>query len=41
VKIDGEPLGDGVLDVAGADLDGKVLQLGKRRFARIQLAGAS
>jgi tyrosyl-tRNA synthetase len=41
VKIDGEPLGDGVLDVAAADLDGKVLQLGKRRFARIQLAGAS
>jgi tyrosyl-tRNA synthetase len=41
VRIDGESLGDGVLDVAGADLDGKVLQLGKRRFARIQLAGGS
>ena len=37
VKIDGVPLADGVLDVKATDLDGKVLQLGKRRFVRVHL----
>jgi hypothetical protein len=36
VKIDGQVM-DGVLDVPGAELDGKVLQLGKRRFVRVRL----
>jgi tyrosyl-tRNA synthetase len=33
VKLDGEPVAD--LDVPRADLDGKLLQAGKRRFARL------
>jgi tyrosyl-tRNA synthetase len=37
VRVDGEPLRDGSLDVAAADLDGKVLQWGKRRFARVRV----
>jgi tyrosyl-tRNA synthetase len=37
VKLDGEPLAAGVLDVAGADLDGRVLQVGKRRFRRLRM----
>ncbi len=37
VKIDGEPLEEGVLDVAPDVIDGRVLQLGKRRFARIRI----
>jgi tyrosyl-tRNA synthetase len=36
VKLDGEPLGDG-LDVAEEFVDGRVLQLGKRRFVRVRL----
>jgi len=38
VKLDGEPLAQGVLDVAPAAVDGRVLQLGKRRFARVRIA---
>ena len=38
VRLDGEPVGDGVLDLPAAAVDGKVLQLGKRRFARVQVA---
>jgi len=38
VKLDGEPVADGVLDVAAGDLDGRVLQVGKRRFRRIRVA---
>jgi len=38
VKLDGEPVGNGALDLPAASLDGKVLQLGKRRFARVQVA---
>ncbi len=38
VKIDGQAVEDGTLDVSGSDLDGKVIQLGKRRFARVKLA---
>jgi tyrosyl-tRNA synthetase len=35
VKLDGEPLGAAPLDRALDELDGRVLQLGKRRFARL------
>ncbi len=38
VKLDGEPVGGGVLDLPAEAVDGKILQLGKRRFARIQVA---
>jgi tyrosyl-tRNA synthetase len=37
VRIDGEPVANGSLDVAASQLDGKVLQLGKRRFARVRV----
>jgi tyrosyl-tRNA synthetase len=37
VKIDGQSVGEGVLDLPGAELDGKVVQLGKRRFVRVRL----
>ena len=37
VKLDGEPVADGGLDVAAADLDGRVLQVGKRRFRRLRV----
>ena len=37
VKLDGEPVPAGTLDVAPAEIDGKVLQLGKRRFARVRI----
>jgi tyrosyl-tRNA synthetase len=37
VRLDGEPIPDGSLDIAAADLDGKVLQWGKRRFARVRV----
>ena len=37
VRIDGEPVGDGVLDLPAAALDGRVLQFGKRRFARVRV----
>lgn len=37
VRIDGTPLGGEGLDVPGPTIDGRVLQLGKRRFARVHL----
>lgn len=37
VRVDGQALADGVLDVDAVEIDGKVVQLGKRRFARIRL----
>jgi tyrosyl-tRNA synthetase len=37
VRIEGQPLGDGALDIEADEIDGKVLQLGKRRFARVKL----
>jgi tyrosyl-tRNA synthetase len=37
VRVDGEPVANGSLDVDAAELDGKVLQLGKRRFARVRV----
>ncbi len=38
VRVDGERLANGSLDVPAGELDGKVLQLGKRRFARVQVS---
>jgi tyrosyl-tRNA synthetase len=35
VRLDGEPLAGDTLDLPTADLRGRVLQLGKRRFARL------
>jgi tyrosyl-tRNA synthetase len=35
VKLEGDPLPPEPLDYAAAELDGKVLQLGKRRFRRL------
>jgi tyrosyl-tRNA synthetase len=37
VRLDGAPVDGGRLDVARAEVDGKVLQLGKRRFARVRV----
>jgi tyrosyl-tRNA synthetase len=38
VKLDGEALGAADLDVEAAELDGRVLQLGKRHFRRLRLS---
>ncbi len=38
VRLDGEPLNGGDLDLPAARLDGAVLQLGKRRFKRFRAA---
>jgi tyrosyl-tRNA synthetase len=35
-KLDGEPIPPGTLDLAPAALDGRVLQVGKRRFRRLR-----
>jgi tyrosyl-tRNA synthetase len=37
VRIDGKQLANGELDIDAEEIDGKVLQLGKRRFARVKL----
>ncbi len=37
VKLDGEPLEAGELDVPAESLDGRVLQVGKRRFRRVRI----
>jgi tyrosyl-tRNA synthetase len=37
VKLDGVPVANGALDVPASEVDGKVLQLGKRHFARVRL----
>jgi tyrosyl-tRNA synthetase len=36
VKLDGEPLPADPLDRPAGELDGRVLQLGKRRFVRLR-----
>jgi tyrosyl-tRNA synthetase len=36
VRVDGDALGDGELDVPAERLDGAVVQLGKRRFKRFR-----
>ena len=38
VRLDGEPITVGSLDLEVAQLDGRVLQLGKRRFRRLRAA---
>jgi tyrosyl-tRNA synthetase len=38
VKLDGEPVPADVLDMHASELDGRVLQVGKRRFRRLRLA---
>jgi tyrosyl-tRNA synthetase len=38
VKLDGEPMPSEPLDVPAETLDGRVLQLGKRQFARLRVA---
>jgi len=38
VKLDGEALDGAALDVPAADLDGRVLQVGRRRYKRLRLA---
>jgi tyrosyl-tRNA synthetase len=38
VRIDGAPVADGALELPVAELDGRVLQFGKRRFARVRVA---
>ena len=37
VKLDGEPLANGSLDIPVDEVDGKVLQLGRRRFVRVRV----
>lgn len=39
VRIEGERVSNGTLDVPVEQVAGKVLQLGKRRFARVQVVG--
>lgn len=37
VRLDGQPVPDGSLDVPADELDGRVLQWGKRRFVRVRV----
>ena len=39
VKLDGEALPARPLDVPAASLDGRTLQVGERRFAKLRIAG--
>ncbi len=39
VRIDGQPVASDVLDIPASELDGRVLQMGKRRFARVHVRG--
>jgi tyrosyl-tRNA synthetase len=39
VKLDGQPLDGALLDVPAARLDGAIVQVGKRRFARLSRSG--
>ena len=41
VRLDGSPVRQDVLDMPAEDLDGRVIQLGKRRFARVRVDGAN
>jgi tyrosyl-tRNA synthetase len=40
VRIDGEVFDNGSLDIDAVLIDGKIVQLGKRRFARVRLEDA-
>lgn len=37
VRVDGQAVGEGVLDLPADELDGRVLQMGKRRFVRMRI----
>jgi tyrosyl-tRNA synthetase len=37
VRLDGDPVDGGVLDLPAGEVDGRVLQMGKRRFARVEI----
>jgi tyrosyl-tRNA synthetase len=37
VRVDGEPVTNGTLDLDGWEVDGKVLQFGRRRFVRVRI----
>jgi tyrosyl-tRNA synthetase len=37
VRIDGVPVAEGCLDVSPAEIDGRVLAMGKRRFVRVRV----
>jgi tyrosyl-tRNA synthetase len=37
VRLDGEPVANGSLDLTASEVDGKVLQIGKRRFVRVKV----
>ena len=37
VKLDGDPVSNGTLDLGADAVDGKVLQLGRRRYARVRV----
>ncbi len=39
VRIDGVQVSNGSLDVGSSEIDGRVIQLGKRRFARVRVDG--
>jgi tyrosyl-tRNA synthetase len=41
VRLDGEPLSADALDLEGDVLDGSVLQVGRRRFRRVRIAGGA
>jgi tyrosyl-tRNA synthetase len=38
VKLDGETVAAGTLDLSASELDGRVLQVGKRHFRRVRIA---
>ncbi len=40
VRLDGQALEPGVLDRPATEVDGRVLQLGRRRFARVRIASS-
>ena len=37
VRLDGEPVENGSLDLPVEEVEGRVVQLGKRRFARVRV----
>jgi tyrosyl-tRNA synthetase len=37
VRLDGEPIAPGTLDLPADALDGRVLQLGRRQFRRLRI----
>jgi tyrosyl-tRNA synthetase len=37
VKLDGSPVSNGTLELDASEVDGRILQLGKRRFARVKV----